>query len=141
MKQILALAFAAIIATGCAVVETFEKSPMAAELITNQITLRFIAGADDPVARAAALRDTLADLRLEVSGEDLYTLTGIESVVREKIDWSKYSLADQELLNYGLTTARVAIQDLVGKGVIQPGQRESLETLLRWIDQAAQRVR
>ena len=141
MKQILALAFAAIIATGCAVVETLEESPMAAELITNQITLRFIAGADDPVARAAALRDTLADLRLEVSGEDLYTLTGIESVVREKIDWSKYSLADQELLNYGLTTARVAIQDLVGKGVIQPGQRESLETLLRWIDQAAQRVR
>ena len=141
MKQILALAFAAIIATGCAVVETLEESPMAAELITNQITLRFIAGADDPVARAAALRDTLADLRLEVSGEDLYTLTGIESVVREKIDWSKYSLADQELLNYGLTTARVAIQDLVGEGVIQLGQRESLETLLRWIDQAAQRVR
>jgi len=141
MKQILALAFAAIIATGCAVVETLEKSPMAAELITNQITLRFIAGADDPVARAAALRDTLADLRLEVSGEDLYTLAGIESVVREKIDWSKYSMADQELLNYGLTTARVAIQDLVGKGVIQIDQRETLETLLRWIDQAAQRVR
>ena len=61
--------------------------------------------------------------------------------MREKIDWSKYSMADQELLNYGLTTARVAIQDLVGKGVIQIDQRETLETLLRWIDQAAQRVR
>jgi len=141
MKQILALAFAAIIATGCAVVETLEESPMAAELITNQITLRFIAGADDPVARAAALRDTLADLRIEVSSPELYSLADIEGVVRDRINWSKYSMADQELLNYGLTTARVAIQDLVGKGVIQIDQRETLETLLRWIDQAAQRVR
>jgi len=141
MKQILALAFAAIIATGCAVVETLEESPMAAELITNQITLRFIAGADDPVARAAALRDTLADLRIEVSSPELYSLADIEGVVRDRINWADYSLADQELLNYGLTTARVAIQDLVGEGVIQLDQRESLETLLRWIDQAAQRVR
>jgi len=141
MKRLLVLALAAIITAGCAVVETFEKSPIAAELITNQITLRFIAGADDPVARAAALRETLADLRIEVSSPELYSLADIEGVVRDRINWADYSLADQELLNYGLTTARVAIQDLVGEGVIQLGQRESLETLLRWIDQAAQRVR
>jgi len=141
MKRLLALALAAIITAGCAVVENFEKSPMAAELITNQITLRFIAGGADPVARAAALRETLADLRIEVSGPELYSLADIEGVVRDRINWADYSLADQELLNYGLTTARVAIQDLVGEGVIQLGQRESLETLLRWIDQAAQRVR
>jgi len=141
MKRLLALALAAIITAGCAVVETFEKSPMAAELITNQITLRFIAGGPDPVARAAALRETLADLRIEVSGPELYSLADIEGVVRDRINWADYSLADQELLNYGLTTARVAIQDLVGEGVIQLDQRESLETLLRWIDQAAQRVR
>jgi len=141
MKRLLALALAAIITAGCAVVETFEKSPMAAELITNQITLRFIAGGSDPVARAAALRETLADLRIEVSGPELYSLADIEGVVRDRINWADYSLADQELLNYGLTAARVAIQDLVGEGVIQLDQRESLETLLRWIDQAAQRVR
>ena len=141
MKRLLALALAAIITAGCAVVETFEKSPMAAELITNQITLRFIAGGSDPVARAAALRETLADLRIEVSGPELYSLADIEGVVRDRINWADYSLADQELLNYGLTTARVAIQDLVGEGVIPLDQRESLETLLRWIDQAAQRVR
>jgi len=141
MKRLLALALAAIITAGCAVVETFEKSPMAAELITNQITLRFIAGADDPVARAAALRETLADLRIEVSSPELYSLADIEGVVRDRINWANYSLADQELLNYGLTTARVAIQDLVGEGVIKLDQRESLKTLIRWIDQAAQRVR
>ena len=141
MKRLLALALAAIITAGCAVVETFEKSPMAAELITNQITLRFLAGGSDPVARAAALRETLADLRIEVSSPELYSLADIEGVVRDRINWADYSLADQELLNYGLTTARVAIQDLVGEGVIQLDQRESLETLLRWIDQAAQRVR
>ena len=141
MKRLLALALAAIITAGCAVVETFEKSPMAAELITNQITLRFIAGGSDPVARAAALRETLADLRIEVSSPELYSLADIEGVVRDRINWADYSLADQELLNYGLTTARVAIQDLVGEGVIKLDQRESLETLIRWIDQAAQRVR
>ena len=141
MKRLLVLALAAIITAGCAVVETFEKSPIAAELITNQITLRFIAGGSDPVARAAALRETLADLRIEVSSPELYSLADIEGVVRDRINWADYSLADQELLNYGLTTARVAIQDLVGEGVIQLDQRESLETLLRWIDQAAQRVR
>jgi len=141
MKRLLVLVLAAIITAGCSVVETLEESPIAAELITNQITLRFIAAGDNPIERAAALRDTLADLRIEVSDPELYTLAEIEDVVREKINWSKYSLADQELLNYGLTTARVAIQDLVGEGVIQLDQRESLKTLLQWIDQAAQRVR
>jgi uncharacterized protein YbjT (DUF2867 family) len=125
----------------CSTLEQIESSPMASQLITNQITLRFIAGGSDPVARAAALRETLADLRIEVSGPELYSLADIEGVVRDRINWADYSMADQELLNYGLTTARVAIQDLVGEGVIQLDQRESLETLLRWIDQAAQRVR
>ena len=125
----------------CSTIEKIESSPIASELITNQITLRFIAAGDNPVDRASNLRDTLDDIRLQVSGPELYSLADIEGVVRDRINLDNYSLADQELLNYGLTTARVAIQDLVGEGVIELDQRESLETLIRWIDQAAQRVR
>jgi len=141
MKNLLVMITAVFLLMGCSVIDKIEESPMTSELITNQLTLRFIAGADNPVERAAALRETLADLRIEVSSPELYSLADIEGVVRDRINWADYSLADQELLNYGLTTARVAIQDLVGEGVIQLDQRESLETLLRWIDQAAQRVR
>ena len=139
MKRLLILALAAIITAGCAVVETLEKSPIAAELITNQLTLRLISGADDPVARAVKIREKVALIQSGL-GEH-YTLVQLESGVRESIDWQDYSLADQELLNFAITKAGETIKKLIGEGVIDPEDQVTVDTLFRWIDQAAARVR
>lgn len=127
--------------SGCAVLDKIEESPMTAELITNQITLRFIAGSEDPVERAARVRDVVDKVRSQVSAEQTYTLAAIDEAVRAEINWQSMSIADQEILNFGLTRARAAIEKLVGEGVVDPEARETVSTLLTWIDQAAARVR
>jgi hypothetical protein len=138
MKLTIALLLTALMVTGCSVLDKIEESPVTSEIITNQLTLRFIADADDPVERAQNMRDTLT--RIQSSTEGAYTLIELESRVREEIDWTKYNLADQELLNFGLTKAREVISDLVGEGVLDPEERVTVDTLFRWIDQAAARV-
>ena len=138
MKNLLVMITAVFLLMGCSVIDKIEESPMTSELITNQLTLRFIAGADDPIERATKLREKLADIETKLPGE--YTLLELDSVVRAEIDWQKYSLADQELLNFALTKARNVILDLVGEGVINPEDKVTIDTLFRWIDQAAQRV-
>jgi len=138
LKSLCAALMVVLLATGCSVLESIEDSPMASELITSQLTLRFIAGADDPVARAAKLRETLADIKGGMT--ERYTLLELDEAVRAKINWQDYNLADQELLNFALTKARASITDLIGEGVIQSDETATIDTLFRWVDQAAQRV-
>ena len=125
----------------CSTLEQIESSPMASQLITNQITLRFIAGSDDPVERAARVREVVEKVRGQVSSDKSFTLADLDEAVRAEIDWQALSPADQELLNFGLTKASAAIAELIGEGVIGPDDRGTVATLLTWIDQAAQRVR
>jgi hypothetical protein len=139
MKTLIAVMMTVFLMTGCTVIRKIEESPMTAELITNQLTLRFIAGADDPVERATKLRATLDKIQGDMGAE--YTLADLDEAVRAEIDWQALNAADQELLNFALTKARVAIAELIGDGVVNPDERYRVETLIRWIDQAAQRVR
>ena len=125
----------------CSTLEKIESSPMASQLITNQITLRFIAGSDDPVERAAQVRDVVEKVRGQVSADKSFTLADLNDAVRAEIDWQALGSADQELLNFGLAKANAAIAELIGDGVIDPAGRATVDTLLTWIDQAAQRVR
>lgn len=131
---------AALMLSACSLLEKIEQSPMTSQLVTNQITLRFIAGADDPVQRAENVRDVIQDVSERLQGSEAVTLESLDQYVRSQIDWQRYSLADQELINFGLTKARAAIADLIGEGVVDPDERHTVSTLLRWIDQAAQRV-
>jgi len=127
--------------TACSTLEKIESSPMTSQLITNQITLRFIAGSDDPVERAARVRDVVEKVGGQVSAGKSFTLADLDEAVRAEIDWQALSPADQELLNFGLNKANAAIAELIGEGAIDPAGRVTVATLLRWIDQAAQRVR
>jgi hypothetical protein len=137
-KLLLAVTFL-LAFSGCAVIDKIETSPMTSELITNQLTLRLISGADDPVARAARIREKVALIQSGLGTE--YTFVELESKVRENINWQKYSLADQELLNFAITKAGDTISNLIGEGVIDPTDRASVDTLLKWVDQAAERVK
>lgn len=127
--------------SACAVLEQVEKSPMTAQLVTDQITLRFIAGSDDPVARAERVRAVVAKVRSHVSGTESYSIAALDQVVREQINWQSLSVADQALLDYALSKARSSLADLIGEGVVDPEQSETVDTLLTWIDNAAARVR
>jgi len=137
-KLLLAVTFL-LAFSGCEVIDKSETSPMTTELITNQLTLRLISGADDPVARAARIREKVALIQSGLGTE--YTFVELESKVRENINWQKYSLADQELLNFAITKAGDTISNLIGEGVIDPTDRASVDTLLKWVDQAAARVK
>lgn len=124
--------------SGCSVLKAVEDSPMTAELFTNQMTLRFAAGADDPAERATKIRDTLDTIQVGLGGE--YTLLELDAKVREEINWQKYSMADQELLNFAITKARVVLSDLIGEGLVDADEKIRIDTLFRWVDQAAARV-
>ena len=141
MKNLLVMITAAFLLMGCSVIDKIEESPMTSQLITNQITLRFIAESDDPVERAARVREVVAKVRTQVNGDQTYTLAAIDEAVRDEIKWQSMSIADQEILNFGLTKARSAIDELVTDGVIDPEAQQTVATLLMWIDQAAQRVK
>ena len=130
-----------LVLSACSALSQIESSPMTSQLITNQITLRFIAGSDDPVERAARVREVVEKVRGQVSAGKSFTLADLDEAVRDEIDWQALSPADQELLNFGLTKASAAIAELIGEGVIGPDDRGTVATLLTWIDQAAQRVR
>lgn len=129
-----------ILLSGCSVLEKAEQSPMTARLVTNQITLRLIADAEDPVERATKVREVVAKVRDQFDGEQTYTLADIDTAVREEIDWKRYNPADQEALDYALVKANKALSELIGEGAVKPGDRETLATFVRWIDNAALRV-
>lgn len=127
--------------SGCAVLDRVEESPMTSQLITDQITLRFIAGSDDPVARAERVRAVVAKVRSHLSGTESYSIAALDEAVRAQINWQSLSVADQALLDYALSKARASLADLIGEGVVDPEQTERVDTLLTWIDNAAARVR
>lgn len=127
--------------SACTVLENIESSPMTSQLITNQITLRFIASSDSPIERASQVRERIAEIRDKFDGGQTYTLADISQAVRKKIDWQAMSPADQELLDFALTRANTALTELIGEGVVDPDDRETIGTLLTWIDNAALRVR
>jgi hypothetical protein len=138
----LAVAVLALLAmAGCSTLEKIESGSMTSQIVTSQITLRFIAGSDDPAQRAVSVRDVVKKVRGQVSSDKSFTLADLDEAVRAEIDWQALSAADQELLNFGLSKANAAIAELIGDGVIDPAGRATVATLLTWIDQAAQRVR
>jgi ABC-type xylose transport system substrate-binding protein len=130
-----------MILSACAVMEQVEKNPLTSELITNQLTLRFIAADDDPVERSLKIQQVVTKLQTRVDGEVEFTLVEFEQMVRQEIDWQSISPADQELLNFAFTKARQVISDLIGEGVVEPDERYTLVTLLTWVNNAAMRVR
>lgn len=138
------LAVALAIGAGCTTLQNIgqavEESPMTAQLVTNQLTLRIIAAGDDPVARATKFRDVVSKIRLATSGDQRYTLADIDTIARQQIPWQSLSLADQELLDQALTYARNTLTNLIGEGLVDGTERHTIDTLLTWIDNAALRV-
>lgn len=127
--------------TGCSTLDRIEESPMTAHLVTNQITLRFIANAEDPVTRAAKVREAVNTLKGRVDGDREFTLAEFQEFALNQFDFESLSLADQALVMEGIRLARRSITDLIGEGVVEPGERYTLVTLLTWIDTAAARVK
>lgn len=140
MKMFTAILFTMIL-SGCAVMEQVEKNPMTSRMVTDQLTLRFIAADDDPVARAQRVREAVARLRERVDGGAEYTLEEFQQAALDEVGLESLSQADRELVMYGVGLARQSIADLIGEGVVKPDERYTLDTMLTWVDNAAMRVR
>ena len=129
-----------VMLTGCAALQYGANNPATARLVTDQITLRLVQSADDPVERAAAVRSVVATIRNEVNTNSEATLGSIEQLVRDEADWDSLKLADRQILEFALLKARQSLSDLIGDGLLDPDERATIGTLLDWIDAAAQRV-
>ena len=144
MKVILTafvLASTILALAGCASLQSFgENNPATSRLVSDQITLRFIQGADDPVERAEKLQSVVEKLRAKINTDTETTLSSIDRAVRAETNWNDYSLADQQVLQFGLLKARQSLSSLIGDGLISPDERATVGTLLDWVDTAAQRV-
>ena len=125
---------------GCAAVQYGQSNPETARLVTNQITARFIQGADNPAERASAVRYVVQTLRSEVDSNAEATLGSLEARAREEIDWSTMSVADQQIIEFALLKARQSLSRLIGDGLLDPNEKAPVGTLLDWIDDAAQRA-
>lgn len=140
IKSVIAMLLAVALAS-CAVLDEVEQNPMTARLVTDQLTLRFIAADDEPVARAERVRNAVARLQARVDSDAVFTLEEFQAFALDEIGVDGMSPADQQLVMYGVALARQSIADLIGEGVVEPDERYTLNTLLQWIDQAAARVR
>jgi len=142
---VLALTIGALVGfTGCSTWESVQQrvseSDVTSQLVVNQITLRIIDGADNPQERAQRIREIIASVEDQIDGDIVARLDQLEAVVRSEIDWESLSLADQEIVNFALEKARLTLEDLIGDGVLEESDIETVSTLLRWIDNAAARV-
>jgi len=140
IKSLIAIALVMAL-SACAVLEEVENNPMTAQLVTSQLTLRFIAADDDPVERAAKVRAAVDRLEARLEEGPEFTLEQFQTLALEQFDFDSLSPADQDLVIYGLSLARQEIAELIGEGMVEPDERYTLATLLEWIDQAAARVR
>ena len=141
MLKLLAAVALTMALSACAVLDQVENNPMTAQLVTSQLTLRFIAADDEPVERAARVRAAVDRLEARLADGPAFTLEQFQNLALEEFDFDSLSPADQELVIYGLSLARQEIADLIGEGIVEPDERYTLATLLGWIDQAAARVR
>ena len=146
MKSLtLALTLGALIGlSGCTVWDSVKDSVSESEatsrLIVNQMTLRIIEGADNPQERAQRIREIVVKVEDQVDSDTIARLDELEAAVRGEINWGELSMADQELVDIALVKARKALDDLIGDGVINADDIETVGTLLTWIDNAAARV-
>ncbi|KAE8546134.1 hypothetical protein [Marinobacter nauticus] len=139
--KLLTIALFTVFLAGCSTLDRIEENPMTARLVTNQITLRFIAGSDNPVVRAAEVREAVETLKGRINGDREFTLAEFQGFALDQFDFDSLSLADQALVMEGIRLARRSIADLIGEGVVEPDERYTLVTLLTWIDTAAARVK
>lgn len=141
MLKLLTAVVLGIALSACAVLDQVEQNPMTAQLVTSQLTLRFIAGSDSPVKRAVAVRAAVEKLQARLGEGPEFTLEEFQGFALAEFDFESLSPADQDLVMYGLSLARQAIAELIGEGVVKPDERYTLATVLAWVDQAAARVR
>lgn len=117
-----------------------EENPLTAQLITSQTTLRFIEAADDPRARAALVAERVGQLAAVLDEGAISTIDGLEAYIRAQIDWSQYGIADQDLLNFGITLAAQELERRAGTLQLNPESTIRIRTLLEWVALAAARV-
>lgn len=124
-------------------IESAEQNPRSAQLITSQITKRFVALDDsDPVERAERLQ-TVAGRLAERAEDQEASLDELSRLADEEVEAYADSMtpADRELLEAAIQRAETTISELIDEGVVDADETASITTLMHWIDVAAQEAK
>ena len=117
---------------GCVTIpDTFS-----AKFAVQQGTLRAL---DEDPEKAARALEILEKVRPAVA-EETVTVGVIDQYVRDQISWENLSMADAQLLIVLLDRMKEELEVRIGSGVLNPDQRESMERVMDWIQEAAELV-
>ena len=144
MKTIITAATAAflcVLLAGCAPLQSFgETNPATAQYVTDELTFAFIKGADNPAERAQGVREVVQIVRDEAETSKTATLSSLENLVRDEVDWDLLNFQNRRRLEFALLKARQVLSRLTTDGVLNANERATIGTFLDWVDSASQAV-
>lgn len=137
--RILLVALAAVLLSGCAVLDWGGENVDTAELAVKAGTLRYIeSDAEDRGARAAAVVDVIERVRKQVDSEAEATVEEIEDRVREEIAWDELELSEQLVVDRLVSRVRGEMQARVESAEgISDEDRVRVLSVLDWAADAA----
>lgn len=138
MRNVWVLIMVVIMATGCSVLDKFMEEPKVAELITTELTERFVTSSSDPQERATRVITVIQKMGQTATGS--YSLLELVEAVEAEIEWDRYSMEEQQNMRFAFNQADRVIRYLVRKNVIDADDRYNVDSLLDWIYNAAERV-
>lgn len=133
-RLIATLAVAFFILAGC---QTLKDNRAVTLLGIDQATLRVIERADDPQQRAQRIADIAVDAIAFVSAEEMATVDTVLSLVTDRAQWDKLSVADERLVRQLINLAAAEISERIESGIISETDKVFVIDVLTTIESAA----
>lgn len=130
MRHVLALGALALLLPSCA---TLSQRPIAAQIVVQQATLRFIGS--DP-ERAAKVAEMAEQLQALVSAEPV-TVDHLQAQAIQALAVAELELADQHLAEGLILLVAEELRARVGDQTIPPPGLVEAEAVLGWVVSAA----
>lgn len=138
MKNVWVLIMVVIMTTGCSLLDKFMEKPKVAELITTELTARFVTSSSDPQERATRVITVIQKMGQTATGS--YSLLELVEAVEAEIEWDRYSMEEQQNMRFAFKQADRVIRYLISENVIDADDSYKVDSLLDWIYNAAERV-
>ena len=138
MQKLSSLLVIALAIVGCA---TFEQHSAGFQLVTRQLTMRFITDSHDPMLYATRVEE-IADQILDFTSKEPTTSIDVIALkVYDLIHWDNLAPADQELVKDLLRMYQNEIMSMVAEGKLPRDQVMEVRKFVTWIRDAAKDTR
>lgn len=126
--------------SGCSTLKSIEQSPIAARIVTSQLTMRYIESADDKAARAVKVATFADEARTWLDFENV-TVPVLKSRLLVKLGAADLSPADRDLANDFSAYLTSGLESKLGAGPLDDTGKATVNTLLDWVISATQAYR